>query len=121
MSKTQIVGVTYADNINRTYDFFTDIDGLEVGDTVVVRSTTGLQVVTVAVAATENDFGTKATAWVIDKIDFTSETKRKAKKEIEKQLKAAIESTSVIERAKQLASLNPAINALIAQLEELEK
>lgn len=126
MSNKMSVGVKFykdrnsAINTDKVYEFFTDLADLVDGDDVVVRCSTGLQIGYVVSEPNEN-YSSRANAWVIDKIDFSAENKRKVKAELEAQLKRAIEETSVLERAKQLAALNPNLAALIAQLEELDK
>ena len=106
----------------KPYMFYTDIADLAEGDRVVVRASTGLQVANVLSAPKDNSaLRDKANAWVLCRVDFSSEIKRQKRAEIEKELKRAIEETSVLERAKQLADFNPALAGLIAQLEEMDK
>lgn len=121
--ETKTVQVRFEDH-NKVYNFFVEpeLEDLKEGEKIVVRAATGLAIVTVLSEPKLSTIGRdKATAWVISRIDFSGEEKRTKRAELEKELKKAIEATSVIERAKQLASLNPELAKLIEALEELDK
>lgn len=62
---------------DKTYDFFTDIDDLEVGDIVVCDTSNGLAIACVEELLTESD---KAAAWIISKVPQADIEKNETRK-----------------------------------------
>lgn len=63
---TKIAQVTFAGNNEVRYDFFTDIDNLQVGDPVVCDTARGYSIGKV-VALIETS--TKARSWIVQRVD----------------------------------------------------
>lgn len=74
---------------NKLYHFKCDIEGIDVGDKVVVDTANGLAVAEVAKVITEGS--NKATKWVVDKIDMSAHEARLEKQKKLEELKEKME------------------------------
>ncbi|MDT8900959.1 hypothetical protein [Anaeroselena agilis] len=117
--KTLYVQVDINSYNGKLYDFKTDIADLQKGDVVVVDTINGMLIGKV-VGYTDD---TKATKWVIDKVDTTA---HKARLERDKQLAALRKKLEARRKAvdeltafRHLASMDSEAAALLTQYEAL--
>lgn len=90
------------------YTFFTDLD-LVKGDKVVVDTQYGLSVATVEGTSRSVTDATKATKWVVQKIDMEDFEKRKERQEEIRRLKYALERRRKAIIEEQTLLLDPAL------------
>lgn len=121
-----VIGVKFDDfPYSKEYDFKYDKDDLKVGDVVVVDTSRGLQVakVTTITKLAAGETYSKATKWVIQKIDLTEhnarlERERKAA-ELKKQLEARRKQLEDIAIYEVLAKEDPKMAELLEQYKEV--
>jgi len=117
----------FANSFGKEYNFVTEVEGLEKGDTVVVDTTHGLRICQF-VRYDSLGFGETGvktpTRWLVQKVDLEAHTKRiEAAAKIEK-LKVMMETerkkAQELEIYEILAKQNPAMAALLEQFKELQ-
>ncbi len=79
----KIVQVTFAGNNEVKYDFFTDVDNLQVDDPVVCDTARGLSVGKVAGFVKTS---TKARNWIVQRVDVEGYKKRIERERLAKEL-----------------------------------
>ena len=72
-SSVKIAQVVFAGNYVATYDFFTDLDKLQVGDPVVCDTARGYRVGKVIALKETSD---KATNWIVQQVDVKGHKER---------------------------------------------
>lgn len=97
----------------KAYHFLSDIEELAVGDTVVTDTTRGLQVGTVT--SVSDTPSSKATKYIVQKVDMVKHEERKAKAKQQAELKKKMEA-----RRKQLQE-NEIYRILAKEDEEMAK
>ena len=107
------------------YAYYCDIDGVAVGDAVVVDTpSSGLTVVRVVslVPDTAEDVH-KVNKWIVDKVDVAAHNARRERearrKVLEAQLEKALEEALRKDRFARLAELNPDLAPLVEELKGL--
>lgn len=113
-------GANYAGSV---YHYLTDLP-LKKGDEVIVDTPSGgLTVVKVAAVLADNSV-TKATKWVVQKVDRTEydrrEEERRRKIVIETKLKAIEKEVEASYKYKYLAAVSPEAAELIKELESIK-
>jgi len=111
-------------NTMSSYAYLCDIPGIAVGDHVVVDSpSNGLTVVKVVQIGDTVENVTKATKWIVDKVDVSAHKARLArierKKLLEAQLEKALEEELRKDRYARLAQADAALAALVAEYNQL--
>lgn len=111
-------------NSNQTYSYMTDIEGVEVGDTLIVDSPNiGYACVTVTSVQETAHSVEKATKWIVDKVDVASYKERLEKVERRKLLMAKLKKmqNEALEADKfaTLVKLVPGAAALVDELKTL--
>lgn len=79
----KIVQVAFAGNYEVLYDFFTDLDDLRVGDPVVCDTAQGYSVGKVAGFV---ETSTKATNWIVQRVDVEGHKKRMKERRLAREL-----------------------------------
>jgi hypothetical protein len=82
-SSIKIVQVAFAGNYEVLYDFFTDLDSLQVGDPVVCDTSRGYSVGKVVRFV---ETSTKARSWIVQRVDAEGHRQRMAARELEEML-----------------------------------
>lgn len=109
----------------KPYAYYTDIEGIEKGDKVVVDTpSNGLTIVTV-VSVTETAEGiSKATKWIVDKIDLAGHKAREADRARRATLIAKLEKMakeqSELDRFAALVASVPEAAMLLQELKEID-
>jgi aminopeptidase N len=105
-----------------TYAYMTDIEGIEVGDTLVVDSpSNGFTCVTVMSVQETADSVEKATKWVVSKVDVAGYKERLERAERRKLLTAKLKKMqSEALEADQFAALIKLVPGAAALVEELK-
>lgn len=83
ISLAKIVQIAFAGNYEVLYDFFTDLDDLQVGDPVVCDTARGYSVGNVARFV---ETSTKATNWIVQRVDVEGHQKRTEERRLAKEL-----------------------------------
>jgi hypothetical protein len=107
---------------NQTYSYMTDIEGVEVGDTLVVDSSNiGFTCVTVTSVKETAHSVEKATKWVVSKVDVAGYKERLEKMERRKLLMAKLKKmqNEALE-ADQFAALIKLVPGAVALVDELK-
>lgn len=109
----------------KSYAYYCDIDGIAVGDAVVVDTpSSGLTVVrVVSIAPLTAEDVHKASKWIVDKVDVAAHNARRERearrKVLEAQLEKALEEALRKDRFTRLAELNPDLAPLVEELKGL--
>jgi hypothetical protein len=116
-----IVSVTFGTH-SGTYAYMSDIDGIEVGDTLVVDSPNGgLTCVTVTSVKETADSVEKATKWIVSKVDVAGHKARLEKAERRKLLTAKLKKMQAEAlEADQFAALIKLVPGAVALVDELK-
>lgn len=109
---------------NKKYSYFTDIDDLDWQDTVVVETRYGTRVAIFMNYLEEtSEYAEKASAWIIQKVDFNGVEAKKTKQRQIKDIKAKLlERKSKIEERyifEIMAQSDPAMASLLKEYDEL--
>lgn len=117
------VAVKYP-NHPSVYHYLTDIEGIEVGDTLVVDSPNNGMTCVKVVSADESEVGlAKATKWIVCKVDtaaYHGRVEREARRKLLiAKLKKMQEEALEANQFAALAALNPDAVALINELKSL--
>jgi hypothetical protein len=121
----KVASVKYLDNnsYGQSYDFFTDIEDLKIGDTVVVDSKYGLGLAKVELVMQQPQC-TKDNKWVVQKVDLTAHEARLVKAQKLADIKRKMESRrkKLEEKAiyKMMAETDPEMAALLAEYEGVD-
>jgi hypothetical protein len=107
---------------NQTYSYMTDIEGVEVGDTLVVDSPTyGFACVTVTSVQETAHSVEKATKWIVSKVDVAGYKERLEKMERRKLLTAKLKKMQAEAlEADQFAALIKLVPGAAALVDELK-
>ena len=115
----KVVSVKFDGYAYKTYDFFTDLE-LKVGDVVVVDTQNGLQVAEVVDVDVDSS---KATKWVVDKVDMEAHKARiereKRLKEITQKMEARRKKLEKFEVYRMLAEKDDEMAELLKQYAEV--
>jgi predicted GTPase len=118
----KIASVTFIHYNMKSYDFFTDIEDLKAGDTVVVDTQNGLQLAKVDMVYTEKTPG-RATKWVVAKVDLSAHEARlereKKAAELRKKLEARRKKLEEIAVYRMLAEQDPEMAEILKEYEEV--
>lgn len=120
----KIVTVKFNQPGSQGYTYMTDIEGIEVGDTLVVDSPNGgFTCVTVKSVEETAEGVAKATKWVVCKVDVSGYNERLAKIEKRKLLVAKLKKMQAealeADQFATLIKLNPDAAALVEELKRL--
>lgn len=123
MENVKVASVKYIDGFpHKTYDFFTDIEDLRVGDTVVVDSVNGLGLAKVELVVKQSPYS-KANKWIVQKVDLSSHEARIRKEKLASDLKKKMEARrkKLEQNAiyKMMAETDPEMAELLKQYEEV--
>jgi predicted GTPase len=110
----KFVSVQFQDNPFKSYQFLTDIEGLQQGDLVVVDTRNGFAIAQIEGYEEIEKPGLKELKWVVQKVDLTAHQERMEKQRRLNALKRKMES-----RKKQLEEFQ--IFALLAKEDEVMK
>lgn len=120
----KIVTVKFNPPHSQGYAYMTDIEGVEVGDTLVVDSSNGgFNCVTVVSVEETVEGVEKATKWIVSKVDVAGYRERLAKIEKRKLLLAKLKKMQAealeADQFATLIKLNPDAAALVEELKNL--
>jgi hypothetical protein len=116
------VTVKFAGMSGQTYAYMTDIEGIEVGDTLVVESaSSGFICVTVTSVDDADDSIEQVTKWIVGKVDVAGYRDRLEKLERRKLLMAKLKKMQAeVLEADQFATLIKLVPGAAALVEELK-
>lgn len=111
----------YGYQTNKTYDYLTSDDSLQVDDLVVVRTSNGFKV---AQIVEFKEYSRYAKSLIVDKVDLTrynEETdKIKRTQELRAKLEAELEQERQLAVYREAAQFSPRIKELLEELESLK-
>lgn len=106
---------------NKTYDYLTSDDSLQVDDLVVVRTSNGFKV---AQIVEFKEYSPYAKSLIVDKVDMTRYNEETAKikrlQELRAKLEAELAEEQRISVYREAAQFNPRIKELFEELESLK-
>lgn len=107
--------------INKTYDYLTSDESLQVEDLVVVRTSAGFSV---AQIVEFKEYSSYAKSLIVDKVDMTRYNKETAKIKRTQELRAKLEAELAEEQRpavyREAAQFSPRIKELLEELESLK-
>ena len=111
----------YGHSNNKTYDYLTSDESLQVGDLVVVRTSYGLAV---AQIVEFKEYSSYAKSLIVDKVDMTRYNEETAKIKRTQEIRAKLEAELAEEQRlavyREAAQFNPRIQELLDELESLK-
>lgn len=111
----------YEHSNNKTYDYLTSDESLQVGDFVVVRTSRGFAV---AQIVEFKEYSPYAKSLIVDKVDMTSYNEETAKIKRTQEIRAKLEAELAEEQRlavyREAAQFNPRIQELLDELESLK-
>lgn len=111
----------YGRPINKTYDYLTSDESLQVEDLVVVRTSAGFSV---AQIVEFKEYSSYAKSLIVDKVDMTRYNKETAKIKRTQELRAKLEAELAEEQRlavhREAAQFSPRIKELLEELESLK-
>lgn len=111
----------YGHSNNKTYDYLTSDESLQVGDLVVVRTSGGLAV---AQIVEFKEYSSYAKSLIVDKVDMTRYNEETAKIKRTQEIRAKLEAELAEEQRlavyREAAQFNPRIQELLDELESLK-
>lgn len=111
----------YGHSNNKTYDYLTSDESLQVGDLVVVRTSGGFAV---AQIVEFKEYSSYAKSLIVDKVDMTRYNEETAKikrtQEIRAKLEAELAEEQRLSVYREAAQFNPRIQELLDELESLK-
>ena len=106
---------------NKTYDYLTSDDSLQVDDFVVVRTSAGF---VVAQIVEFKEYSSYAKSLIVDKVDMTRYNEETAKIKRTQEIRAKLEAELAEEQRlavyREAAQFNPRIQELLDELESLK-
>ena len=106
---------------NKTYDYLTSDESLQVEDLVVVRTSAGFSV---AQVVEFKEYSSYAKSLIVDKVDMTRYNEETAKikrlQELRAKLEAELAEEQRISVYREAAQFNPRIKELLEELESLK-
>lgn len=111
----------YGHSNNKTYDYLTSDESLQVGDLVVVRTSGGFAV---AQIVEFKEYSSYAKSLIVDKVDMTRYNEETAKIKRTQEIRAKLEEELAEEQRlavyREAAQFNPRIQELLDELETLK-
>ena len=111
----------YGHSNNKTYDYLTSDESLQVGDFVVVRTSSGFEV---AQIVEFKEYSSYAKSLIVDKVDMTRYNEETAKIKRTQEIRAKLEAELAEEQRlavyREAAQFNPRIQELLDELESLK-
>lgn len=111
----------YGHSNNKTYDYLTSDESLQVDDFVVVRTSGGLAV---AQIVEFKEYSSYAKSLIVDKVDMTRYNEETAKIKRTQEIRAKLEAELAEEQRlavyREAAQFNPRIQELLDELESLK-
>ena len=111
----------YGHSNNKTYDYLTSDDSLQVDDLVVVRTSNGFSV---AQVVEFKEYSPYAKSLIVDKVDMTRYNEETAKikrtQELRAKLEAELDKEQRLAVYREAAQFNPRIQELLDELESLK-
>lgn len=111
----------YGHSNNKTYDYITSDESLQVGDFVVVRTSSGFAV---AQIVEFKEYSPYAKTLIVDKVDMTRYNEETAKIKRAQEIRAKLEEELAEEQRlavyREAAQFNPRIQELLDELETLK-
>lgn len=114
------------ERVGKAYAYFTDIEGIEADDMVVVETPEGLKIVRVVKVVTDaaSVLASAASKWIVSKVDIATYRKReedaKRRDMIEQRLKQLAEEQIKKDAWAALVAANPEAAALVEELGKLQ-
>ena len=123
MNTPNVVQVKFKGYVSSEYSYLTDLD-LKVNDQVIVDSPRDGYVVVVVTKVSGPLEGTKATKWIVQKVDDTEykrkEEARRKKAVIETKLRAIEKQLESTMKFEYLAKMSPEAARLLEELREIQ-
>ena len=111
----------YGHSNNKTYDYLTSDESLQVGDFVVVRTSSGFAV---AQIVEFEEYSSYSKSLIVDKVDMTRYNEETAKIKRTQEIRAKLEAELAEEQRlavyREAAQFNPRIQELLDELESLK-
>lgn len=111
----------YGHSNNKTYDYLTSDESLQVGDLVVVRTSAGFSV---AQVVEFKEYSSYAKSLIVDKVDMTRYNEETAKIKRTQEIRAKLEAELAEEQRlavyREAAKSNARIQELLEELESLK-